>query len=250
MLKLTPEEAWEGKGFPPVFKGPSVEPVGKSARHGGLVYVAWPLRNDKGFVQILRAWGRDGLDFEVCVAGLIDRDPGSKGGCTLIMAWDNFNSVAILIVERKAWLLFRDGHEHSRGQDAAVRRPLRLFCKKNPPSFIGRRALDWALLSEDALQVYEAWSVGCGVEVGAPGGLAPSFWIAVTRIEAGGGAFASNDEIDVARSAAFWRARGELCSNSSHDGPPVSGRSEAGRPSDRKSEPIDRVRSRAERLPR
>jgi hypothetical protein len=24
-LKLTPEDAWDGKGFPPVFKGPSEE---------------------------------------------------------------------------------------------------------------------------------------------------------------------------------------------------------------------------------
>ena len=38
VLKLTPEEAWEGKGFPPVFKGPS-EASGKLGEAGGVVYV-------------------------------------------------------------------------------------------------------------------------------------------------------------------------------------------------------------------
>jgi len=92
--------------------------------------------------------------------------------------------------------------------------------------------------------------VGCGVEVAAPGGLAPFFWIAVTRIEAGGGAFASNDEIDVAKVGRVLAGARGVVLNSSHDGRPVSGlfggwsaeRSEIG--------PIDRVRSRAERLPR
>ena len=54
------------------------------------------------------------------------------------------------------------------------------------------------LSSEDALQVYEAWGVSGGVEVAAPGALAPSFWIAVASITAAGGAFAFEDEIDAA----------------------------------------------------
>jgi hypothetical protein len=41
-LKLTPEDAWDGKGFPPVFKGPSEESR-KLGVASGVVYVAWPL---------------------------------------------------------------------------------------------------------------------------------------------------------------------------------------------------------------
>jgi hypothetical protein len=40
-LKLTPEDAWEGKGFPPVFDGPS-EDSRKLGRAAGLIYVDWP----------------------------------------------------------------------------------------------------------------------------------------------------------------------------------------------------------------
>ena len=46
-LKLTPEDAWAGKGFPPVFKGPS-EDSGKLGVASGLVYVAWPLQKKTG----------------------------------------------------------------------------------------------------------------------------------------------------------------------------------------------------------
>ena len=55
------------------------------------------------------------------------------------------------------------------------------------------------LSSEDALQVDEAWSVGGGVEIAAPGALAPLFWIAIARIAAAGGAFAFEDEVDSAK---------------------------------------------------
>src|ERR1700677_1034654 len=40
-LKLTPEDAWDGKGFPPVFEGPSGE-RGKLGGGGGFFYVAGP----------------------------------------------------------------------------------------------------------------------------------------------------------------------------------------------------------------
>ena len=56
-LKLTPEDAWDGKGFPPVFEGPSEE-SGKLGRAAGLIYVDWPLREDNGFVRILRFEGQ------------------------------------------------------------------------------------------------------------------------------------------------------------------------------------------------
>ena len=81
VLKLTPEEAWEGKGFPPVFKGPS-EDSGKLGIASGLVYVAWPLRKENGFVQILRFDGEIAWISEAVIRPLY-RDPGSKGGCTL-----------------------------------------------------------------------------------------------------------------------------------------------------------------------
>jgi hypothetical protein len=53
-------------------------------------------------------------------------------------------------------------------------------------------------LSEDGFQVYEAWSMGCDVEIATPGGLAPFLWTAVTRVAAASGVLASDDEIDVA----------------------------------------------------
>ena len=74
--------------------------------------------------------------------------------------------------------------------------------------------MDWALSSEDALQVYEAWCVGHRVEIAAPSCLAPSFWIELARMAADGGAFAFEDEVD------------------------------------RKVRPIDRAHTRAEALPR
>ena len=40
--------------------------------------------------------------------------------------------------------------------------------------------------------------MGCGVEVAAPGALAPVLWIAIARIASAGGAFAFEDEIDAA----------------------------------------------------
>ena len=70
---------------------------------------------------------------------------------------------------------------------------------KNPPTIIGRRAFDWGLSSEDPLQVYEAWCVCRRVEVASPGGLGPSFRIAIARIAAAGGAFTFEDEVDPAK---------------------------------------------------
>src|SRR6478672_1929916 len=76
----------------------------------------------------------------------------------------------------------------------------RIRNKKSPPSISGRRAfVDWALSSEDALQVYEAWCVGHRVKIAAPSCLAPSFWIELARIAAAGGAFAFEDEVDLGK---------------------------------------------------
>jgi hypothetical protein len=82
--------------------------------------------------------------------------------------------------------------------------------------------VDWALSSEDALQVYEAWCVGCRVEIAAPGCLAPSFWIELARIAAAGGAFAFEDEVDpgkVGRGVTVGERR--VVVSSGHDAPPV-----------------------------
>ena len=43
--------------------------------------------------------------------------------------------------------------------------------------------------------------MGGGVEVTAPGALAPSFWIELARIAAAGGAFAFEDEVDPSKFA-------------------------------------------------
>jgi hypothetical protein len=105
VLKLTPEAAWEGKGFPPVFKGPS-EDSGKVGIASGLVYVAWPLRKENGFVQILRLEGQIAWISESVIRPLY-RDSGSKGGCTL--SWQGNLVQFALDPGAKAWL-FADGH--------------------------------------------------------------------------------------------------------------------------------------------
>src|SRR3984957_18183504 len=85
VLKLTPEDAWEGKGFPPVFKGPS-EDSGRLGAAGGVVYVAWPLQKQNGVVQILRAGGGIGWDFGVCDQAVISR-PGIERRLQFVVAW-------------------------------------------------------------------------------------------------------------------------------------------------------------------
>ena len=104
-LKLTPEGAWEGKGFPTVFEGPSEE-SGKLGRAAGLIYVDWPLRKDNGFVRILRFEGQIAWISESVIRPLY-RDPGSKGGCTL--SWRGNLVQFALDPGAKAWL-FPDGH--------------------------------------------------------------------------------------------------------------------------------------------
>jgi hypothetical protein len=105
-LKLTPEDAWEGKGFPPVFKGPS-EDSGKLGVASGPVFVAWPLQKQNGFVQMLRFNGDIGWISGSVIRPLY-RDPGSKGGCTL--SWRGNLVQFALDPGAKGWL-FRDGHD-------------------------------------------------------------------------------------------------------------------------------------------
>ena len=107
------------------------------------------------------------------------------------------------------------------------------------------------LSSEDALQVYEAWGVSGGVEVAAPGALAPSFWIAVASIAAAGGAFAFEDEVDLAKVGRGVKAGARrVVLSSAHDAPPLSARF-GGCAGERPSVgPIDRAHTRAETLPR
>jgi hypothetical protein len=105
-LKLTPQSAWEGKGFPPVFEGPSEESK-KLGSAAGFIYVDWPLRKDNGFVRILRFEGQIAWISESAIRPLY-RDPGSKGGCTL--QWHGNRIQAHLDPGAKGWL-FPDGHD-------------------------------------------------------------------------------------------------------------------------------------------
>jgi hypothetical protein len=88
----------------------------------------------------------------------------------------------------------------------------------------GRRAfVNWVLFPEDSLQVYEAWCVCRRVEVASPGGLGPSFRIAIARIAAAGGAFTFEDEVDPAKFVRGVMARGtRLVISSGHDAPRLS----------------------------
>ena len=71
-LKLTPEDAWEGKGFPPVFKGPSEESgklgvgVGRGLRRLAVTEAKW-VRSDP------EVWRRHRMDFGVCDQAAISR---------------------------------------------------------------------------------------------------------------------------------------------------------------------------------
>ena len=49
------------------------------------------------------------------------------------------------------------------------------------------------------------------VEVASPGGLAPSFWIAMARVAAAGGAFAFEDEVDPAKFVRGVKVGGRAC---------------------------------------
>ncbi len=80
-LHISSENAWAGKGFPPVFAIPdgSSKPIGSQL---GLAYVTWPLKKQNGYVQILRANGQIGWVAENAVRPLRKAD-GTVGGCTL-----------------------------------------------------------------------------------------------------------------------------------------------------------------------
>ena len=106
VLKLTPDDVWSGKGFPAVFKGPS-EDSGKLGVASGVVYVAWPLQIQNGFVRTLRFGGDLGWISEGVIRPLY-RAPGSKGGCTL--SWGGGLVQYHLDPGAKAWF-FRDGHD-------------------------------------------------------------------------------------------------------------------------------------------
>jgi hypothetical protein len=99
-LKLTPQDAWEGKGFPPVFEGPS-EKSQKLGSAANLIYVDWPLRENNGFVRILRFEGQIAWISESAIRPLY-RDSGSKGGCTL--QWNGNRIQAHLDPGAKGWL--------------------------------------------------------------------------------------------------------------------------------------------------
>ena len=71
-LKLTPEDAWEGKGFPPVFKGPSEDSgklgvgVGRGLRRLAATEAKWVCSDPK-------VWRRHRMDLGVCDQATISR---------------------------------------------------------------------------------------------------------------------------------------------------------------------------------
>ena len=78
-----------------MFKGPS-EDSGKLGVASGLVYVAWPLQRENGFVRILRFGGELGWISEGVIRPLY-REPGSKGGCTLSWSGRLIQFISILV---------------------------------------------------------------------------------------------------------------------------------------------------------
>jgi hypothetical protein len=73
----------------------------------GVVYVAWPLQKEHGFLRILRMDGELGW-ISADVVRPLDRHPGSRGGCTL--SWRGNRVQFHLDPGAKAWL-FPNGHD-------------------------------------------------------------------------------------------------------------------------------------------
>ena len=80
-LHITPDDAFAGRGLPRVFAEPSSssKEIGST---GGIEYVAWPLKKQNGFMQILRVNGQLGWVIENAFIPLRKAD-GTIGGCTL-----------------------------------------------------------------------------------------------------------------------------------------------------------------------
>ena len=99
-LGMTREDAWLGRGLPPVFDAPRPDAklIGVSP---SLVYVAWPLENENGFVRVVRGTGRLGWISEDVIRPLY-RTPGSAGGCSL--SWRGDRIQVRLDPGAKAWL--------------------------------------------------------------------------------------------------------------------------------------------------
>jgi hypothetical protein len=105
-LGLTREGAWSGRGFPPIFQEASADSK-KLGNLTGLVYVAWPLEVQNGFVRIVRANGQLAWIARDVIRPLY-KEPGSTGGCKL--SWDRNRIQFHLDPGAKAWL-FPDGHD-------------------------------------------------------------------------------------------------------------------------------------------
>jgi hypothetical protein len=80
-LHITPKDDFEGRGFPRVFAAPtsSSKQIGATSE---IVYVAWPLVKQNGFLQILRLNGQLGWVAETTLIPMHKAD-GTIGGCTL-----------------------------------------------------------------------------------------------------------------------------------------------------------------------
>jgi len=110
-LGLTREDAWSGRGFPSIFQEASADSK-KLGNLTGLVYVAWPLDVQNGFVRIVRANGQVAWIARDVIRPLY-KEPGSTGGCKL--SWERNRIQYRLDPGAKAWL-FPDGHNLPEGR--------------------------------------------------------------------------------------------------------------------------------------
>ncbi len=111
-LHLTKEDVWAGRGSPPVFDAPSSD-ARKLGVDPAIVYVAWPLRRENGFVEVLRINGQLAWISEDVIRPLY-REPWSRGGCTL--SWSNDGTIRThLDPGAKAWF-WPDGHDLPEGR--------------------------------------------------------------------------------------------------------------------------------------
>ena len=84
-LKLTPEDAWEGKGFPPVFKGPS-EDSGKLGVASGRGLRRLAVTEAKWVCSDPEVWRGHRMDFGGCDQAVISR-AGIERRLYFVVAW-------------------------------------------------------------------------------------------------------------------------------------------------------------------
>jgi hypothetical protein len=99
-IGISRDDAWAGRGFPPVFDAPRAD-ANRIGVSPAVVYVAWPLDTENGFVRVLRGTGKIGWLSADAIRPLYHAS-GSSGGC--VLSWNGDRIQVHLNPGTKAWL--------------------------------------------------------------------------------------------------------------------------------------------------